>query len=147
MAKRKWPKDDKPVDFEDIIFPLVEAFKFSYELNRKNVDKSIPWRGLPQGKSCRHVCPEHTDVLKLESLRYAWDSQGRDLIETLMIIAVQLGIEQGRRMYLTKDYNFKTWAGYFEIEIDKAIIEELKRENAELKKEFKNIKKPKRSKK
>lgn len=98
MGKSKpWP-DEKPVNFRELVGPVCDAVRFSYDLSRRNEHRSIPWTGHNIGSE-ELVCssPPH-ERLKRSELQYNEKEQGRDALEVLVGIAVQLGIEQGRRM-------------------------------------------------
>ena len=94
---REWPKDDKPADFEDIINPLVDSVKFAYRITRRNVDKDIPYQGYDIGRDCAHVALG-AEALTADNLRDRDENQGRSALTEIISIAVQLGIEQGRRI-------------------------------------------------
>lgn len=93
-----WPENDEPADFSQIADPIVKAIKFAYKIKRKNENKDIPWHGLNIGKSERATCPGPFDGLSMENLKWSLEDQGREAIEELVGLAVQLGIEQGRRI-------------------------------------------------
>lgn len=92
-----WPKDDAPVgDFEQLTNPLVQAVRFCYSLARKNEDKDIPYKGFD---GCYRRA---SDQFAAENLRYSDEDQGRDALTEIIGYAVQVGIEQGRRIELEK---------------------------------------------
>lgn len=104
---KKWPADDEPASFEDITRPLARAVRFAYNLKRKNRDKDIPWTGLDVGPGVEHVSFGAAKKLAASNLKYSEEEQGRDALEELLGLAVQLGIEQGRRIAVTGP-EFKT---------------------------------------
>lgn len=55
--------------------------------------------GLPLGE--REACGalQPVDALTSESLEYNLTNQGRDVVDVILGLAVQLGIEQGRRLF------------------------------------------------
>lgn len=93
----QWPKDNQPADFSDLAGALRKAFEFGYDFKRKNEDKDIPWNGPPHGPACAVTCLDPTDALTAKNLRYSLADQGRDLLDELLALALQMGIEQGRR--------------------------------------------------
>ena len=95
--RMKWPDNAKPADYDDMHRPLREAFEFCYDLTRKNIDKDMPWAGLPQGRSCSAACFDHHESLTVDSLAFELDDQGRDALDVLIRVAIQVGLEQGRR--------------------------------------------------
>jgi hypothetical protein len=99
MAKAKtWPDNDEPIDFEALSRPLVRAVHFAYSMRRKNKDKDIPWNGPDIGVRERAVSFDAKKKLTAANLAYSNDEQGRDALEEIIGLAIQLGIEQGRRL-------------------------------------------------
>jgi len=97
MAKSKeWPADNKPASFEDITDDLVKAVRTAYKL--QPTDKPINWKGLPIGEDDRSRCLEIAHSLSPAQLKYSDEEQNRDPLTTILGVAVQLGIEQGRRI-------------------------------------------------
>ena len=97
--KRTWAKNDKAMDFEDLTAPVVNAIRQAFKLERKDRDKDLKWRGPPLPKS---LGPRHfpfDEKLTAKRLRQDEDEQNRDALEVLVGVAVQLGIEQGRRIF------------------------------------------------
>jgi len=95
----KWPKDGSEVSFSKIIDPVREAILFAYDINRKNKNRSIPWAGLDIGKDERATSFSPNERLRLKNLKYSENDQGRDALDEILGIAIQLGIEQGRRAF------------------------------------------------
>lgn len=95
---KPWPKDDATVRFDDIINPLRDAVDQLYTLKRVNKDMDVHWDGLDIGEATKATCHGPDHALSAESLKYDEEEQGRDAMRILLGIAVQLGIEQGRRI-------------------------------------------------
>lgn len=95
---KEWPEKSAIVRFTDITKPVIRAMKFAYTLKRKNRQRDIPWEGLDIGKEEQVGCFSPVDKLTAFNLEYSLDSQGRDALTEIVGVAVQLGIEQGRRM-------------------------------------------------
>ncbi len=93
---KKWPDNDKPASFEDVAEPFVKAVKFAYDIKRKNEDKSVPYNGYENGDLA--CCPSIKTLFSKESLDYNLDDQGRDALTVIIQAAIQVGIEQGRRI-------------------------------------------------
>jgi hypothetical protein len=128
MRKRgykPWPKDGKPASFgEDILPPLLRAIRFAYDLKRRNAGKSVPWNGLDIGEEEKVGC--HTPKVKLSrrQLKYSEEEQGRDVLEEIVGLAVQLGIEQGRRIDRTstiRSLSTMLFQLKFQTEVDKLV--------------------------
>lgn len=90
-----WPEDGSCADFETLVRGVRDALTFNYRLTRRNRTKDTPYHGHQIGDL--HVCMPVEQMLTAESLAYQKTDQGRDALESILGIAVQLGIEQGRR--------------------------------------------------
>ncbi len=98
MSKSKsWPDEGETVCFRDLAEPVCEAIRFAYSLSRRNKRRSVPWTGYNIGKHELACCLPPHRVLMESQLRQDGE-QGRDALQGIVGIAVQLGIEQGRRM-------------------------------------------------
>lgn len=97
---KQWPKDGKTVSFHEITGPLVKALKFTYNMQRKNREMDVSWKGYDIGNDLKATSFSPDENLKAESLAYQEEDQGRDASEVIIGIAVQLGIEQGKRHYI-----------------------------------------------
>lgn len=100
VPKTKWPEDEaEPLSFDAITRPLIKAIKYAYKLERRNKGKSIPWSGPEIGRPELAICLPAKEKLSAKMLAYSEDDQGRDALEEIVGLAVQLGIEQGRRIF------------------------------------------------
>ncbi len=99
---REWPENDEPASFAHIADPIVRSIRFAYQLTRKNENRNIPWEGLNIGKGQRAMCHSPFELLSVKGLEFSLEDQGREAIEELVGLAVQLGIEQGRRIESTE---------------------------------------------
>ncbi|MHA1471071.1 MAG: hypothetical protein ACTSSP_11005, partial [Candidatus Asgardarchaeia archaeon] len=70
------------------------------EKGDKVYEEGIEWEGLDRGKTerCANIHPSET--LDAWHLTYSKEDQGRDVYEEIIGLAVQLGMEQGRRRTL-----------------------------------------------
>ena len=93
----------KPYDFEELSRPLVKAFRFAFDLTRKNEDRDIPWSGPNDLNTSNHVALTPKAALSAEQLRYSKDEQGRDALEELIGMTLRVGIEQGHRLAMASD--------------------------------------------
>lgn len=98
MNIKQWPDDDKPASFEDITDPLCAAVRFCYNLERQNQDLDIPYEGFDIGKHCSHVSFGAKEKFTVNNMRYSDEDQGRDALTEIIGFAVQIGMEQGRRI-------------------------------------------------
>lgn len=95
---KTWKKDGSVADFEELVMPFMRAIKFAYKLERQNENKSIPYTGYgitPTALACDFDVKESLSKGKL-----AWqdEAHGRSALEVILCKAMQVGIEQGRRM-------------------------------------------------
>jgi len=91
----KWPEELETLRLRELSAPVCKALRFAFKLQRRNTTKDIPWEGPDEipGDS-----PDLPDRLTLESLRRQREGAEVDTLEAIVVIAIQLGIEQGRRM-------------------------------------------------
>jgi hypothetical protein len=83
---QKWPRDGSPVKFEELAKPVRAALDGG------------KYEGLDIGLNEKAGCPSPAWSLSPRGLR-SHEEQGRDRTDVLLMTAVQLGIEQGRRLY------------------------------------------------
>jgi hypothetical protein len=93
-----WPKDNETVSFWNLTGPVCFAIRQAYELVPKDYGKKIVWSGLTLPKNMKVTSLEFDERLIRKQLEYEEEDQGRDPLEVIVGIAVQLGIEQGRRL-------------------------------------------------
>lgn len=90
--------DDEPYTFDEMADPILKAIRFAYKLRRRNLGKSIPWNGPRLGRNMRANSPEFEHRLSAENLAYSQEDQGRNALDEIIGVALQVGIEQGRRI-------------------------------------------------
>lgn len=95
---KQWPDKNKAANFNELSEPICKAIRFAYQLTRQNEGVSIPWKGLTIGERELATCFQPDERLSKEQLEYDDENQGRDALDVLVGLAIQLGIEQGRRM-------------------------------------------------
>lgn len=100
---KPWPAADKPASIEDITRPLTAAIRHCYTLTRKNVTGSVPYNGYEIGSASLRFCCGAKERLTASKLNYAMEDQGRDALSEIMQLAVQVGIEQGRRIEVSDE--------------------------------------------
>ena len=93
-----WPKNDKHMSFSKLTDPVYRAIRRAYTLTPNDYGESIKWTGPELPESMRATCFSYAEKLTREQLEYDEQDQGRDPLEVIVGIAVQLGIEQGRRL-------------------------------------------------
>ncbi len=95
-----WPEDDnKAASFTDLAQPVVDALKATYRLEPRDPEftQDIPWTGLPMPKSMLACCYPFEVSLTAAALKRNAEEQDRPPVNVIIGIAIQLGIEQGRR--------------------------------------------------
>lgn len=87
---KSWPENGDPVAFDDLSGPIASAARrFMRTGNGK-------YNGLDHPHSA-HICPPPNKILTQSGLEDGKD-QGRDWIDLVIGVALQLGIEQGIRL-------------------------------------------------
>lgn len=92
-----WPADDCNLSFWELTNPVCAALKKIYSLKRKN-HGDVEWTGPSTPKFLLSTSLTFEERLSKDMLDYDEHEQGRDPLEILVGIAVQLGMEQERRM-------------------------------------------------
>lgn len=93
----EWPKDRSPMDFEDLVSPIVSALLETHDI-RRNGESDVDWFGPDLGAPEKAICLSPVERLTKANLDSEFESQGRGALEIIVSIAIQLGIEQGRRI-------------------------------------------------
>ena len=111
----KWPDGNKTADFDAITGPIVQALAdaignkmvwtepvkrrggYAFSSGTSSI-KGIDYNGLDILDNLKHVCQSPDKRLSREGLQFDWEDQGRHPVEVIVGLAVQLGIEQGRRI-------------------------------------------------
>jgi hypothetical protein len=96
LDKDGWPVDGSPLNFEDMANSVIALLKDGYKLLRKNRGKDLKYKG-PDHKE-QACCPPIRERLKAESLAGEMEDQGRNALDIIIGHAIQIGIEQGRRI-------------------------------------------------
>lgn len=99
MSKKKWPKKKaEVVSIEDITEPLRKFLEETHTVTPKKLKTLPTWTGFPDtgptGAACAHT--KIAEILSPASLEHN-KNQGRDLLDLIILIAVRMGLEQGRR--------------------------------------------------
>ncbi len=81
---------------------ICKAIRFAFKMTRRNTCKDIPWDGPDIIPSMENILPNLQDRLTLEGLRLTREGCASDTLDVLITIAVQIGIEQGRRIEATE---------------------------------------------
>ena len=93
---KKWPEDGSPVRFEDLVAPIADWLRNTTLGDR--AERRMTYAGFELGERESAGCLQPDEALSPESIAYNMESQGRDSFDVAVGIAVQLGLEQGRRV-------------------------------------------------
>jgi hypothetical protein len=108
----KWPTNKtKCADYSKLVAPLRKLVKQTHTIAEKeSLTFPLPWTGMadtgPTGRACAPTVV--AEILSKSSVDYHRE-RGRDLMETVLGLAVSLGIEQGRRIEREKGADVKRW--------------------------------------
>jgi hypothetical protein len=94
---KPWPIDGDTARFEELTKPVCAAIRSAYRLSFRGYH-DIKWSGLDIGDDEKATCFPPDEQLSELHLRYDSTEQGRPPLNVIVGVAVQLGIEQGRRM-------------------------------------------------
>lgn len=97
---KNWPADNKMARFPDISDPIREALQIAMDKGDKVYEDGIKWTGLRQGAHAAACSPDPSSTLHAYNLNYSMKEQDRDVYREIIAIAVQLGMEQGRRQII-----------------------------------------------
>jgi len=76
---------------------VEDAIRQAYRLKFRGY-RDLKWRGLDIGEDTKAGCFSPDEQLNAGNLRYDQEDQGRSPLRVIVGVAVQLGIEQGRRI-------------------------------------------------
>lgn len=95
----KWPEDPKSsVEIDKICEPLRHAFNQIVVLRRHANTLPIEWTGFDDIPSIAHMCVPPDKSFSDMRFRENRRCDGMDVLDIVIQLAVQLGIEQGRRL-------------------------------------------------
>ena len=99
IAKKSkaWPNKNLMASFSDIVDPLREALQIALDEKKEVYKEGIEWTGLKIGRKNSATLFNPSEALHASNLTHANKSQNRDVFTEILSIAVQLGMEQGRR--------------------------------------------------
>lgn len=103
MSDKPWPKSGT-VSFTDLVEPIITAIESAYDLQLKTkvFEDGVEWTGLDIGERDKVCCLSPSERLTGDQLRYSYVDQGRNPLAEIVGVAVQLGIEQGRRVQVER---------------------------------------------
>jgi len=84
-------------DFEKLVKSVRNAIKQAYNFKRKNKGRDIKWKGPQIHKSMRASSLNFDERLSAHNLKFSKMDQDRDALDEIIIIAIQVGIGQGRQ--------------------------------------------------
>ena len=96
MDKLEWPENGDPLMFEDLCASVRRSIDSAYKLKVKNLSEGIPWNGPELGQEDEHL-DDPSKKLTGDYLRWARRERKIDALDVIIAIALQVGMEQGRR--------------------------------------------------
>ncbi len=93
-----WPEDGSTAPFEDLILPIRKAIKAAYSMRRRRAKQDVPYHGYDIGQHVKAGSFGPDEALTAANLAYSNEDQGRDALDVILGLAMQIGIEQGRRI-------------------------------------------------
>lgn len=102
MKKVDWLEDDGIANFPELVGVIKDTIRQCYTIQRKNENKDVDWKGPDLPESLKSSSLPFDEALQVHNLKYDKEEQGRNAIDIIIGIAIQLGIEQGRRIYKEK---------------------------------------------
>jgi hypothetical protein len=97
VAQFKWPADDSTASFEQICDFLKAQMKRQLRFRRINRSRDVEWAGPSTPSSFEF--PAYEKVFSAPYLQQASKGPGRDALSEFLGALVQIGMEQGRRLY------------------------------------------------
>jgi hypothetical protein len=112
---KSWPENGGVASFTDLCEPIVQALAdavgrcmvrtekvkrrngYGFRSSTSGID-AIEYHGYDIGEREKVGCSSPDVRLSKKQLQYDWSEQGRTPVDVLVALAVQLGIEQGRRI-------------------------------------------------
>ncbi|HUC87613.1 MAG TPA: hypothetical protein VMR95_00500 [Candidatus Binatia bacterium] len=96
---KEWPEGNETVAHQDLVMPLRIALEYLYELRPRIDTGDVPYDGYNIGKRERAQSFSPSERLTTEQLDESEDNDSdRDPATEIISLAVQLGMEQGRRL-------------------------------------------------
>lgn len=93
---KEWPKDPtKTVGIDQLLGPVRRSLDATYDLVRNNKGEAIPYDGYPH--CLEATLPPYEVLLDAESVQYNEEDQGQDPMDTFLMMAFQMGFENGKR--------------------------------------------------
>lgn len=94
---KQWPDKNEMVDVEKLLTPVRHSLGRAYRLTRINQGADIAYEGYDIGKELRVTSLSPKQALTAVELEWSESQHGRDALDTILLIAFQLGVEQGQR--------------------------------------------------
>lgn len=97
----RWPTNGGPADFEDLTTVMGETLESAYDMTPRDLTTDLNWTGPSTPEFARVGSPSFQERLTVESLLNNEQNFGRDPLDVIMGIGMQLGMEQGRRAVMS----------------------------------------------
>lgn len=96
-----WPENGAPADFEDLTSVMGETIEAGFDLTRRDPNVDLTWNGPSTPDFAGVTSPSFQERLTVESLLQSEQMYGRDPLDVIMGVGIQLGMEQGRRAVMS----------------------------------------------
>ena len=97
MVDKRWPDENGTVQFHELCEPVEDAIRQLYRLRFRGY-RDVNWKGYNIGKRDLACSFSPSKALNASNLRYSQTDQGRTPLGEIVGVAIQTGIEQGRRV-------------------------------------------------
>lgn len=98
-----WIEQEEPSAAESLAEAISNTIQVAIHLGPDAIEKGVPWAGPHLvSKLMLAVSPQPEDQLSSKTLKYH-SEKGRNVFDVIAMIAIQLGIEQGLKIY-EEDY-------------------------------------------
>jgi hypothetical protein len=99
VKKLKWASNDKPARFDQLSDALVALMSELYpEVDFEDAKPDPTWRGPSLGMREAAIAVDPEKRFSKDYLEWLLESQNRTALGAVIDLALQLGIEQGRRL-------------------------------------------------
>ena len=101
VVMMSWPEDISTAHFENLTGVIGDTVESAYDLTRANPSEDLLWSGPSTPDFAVAGGETFSERLTVESLLRSEQQYGRDPLDVIVGIGVQLGMEQGRRVTLS----------------------------------------------
>ena len=135
---KAWPKDGSAVGFNNLSDPLCELLKEAIRKGDEVYKGGLIYKGFDLGETLKMSNHSPKEIFLPENLLSNKINKSITVFDEIIFLAIQMGIEQGRRRKLRDIKNATTLLknGFTVIESMKKVIDKLSKTDEELLKEM-----------